>query len=82
MPKKCPHNRFKPYCKECGGSTFCPHGKRKSHCKECGGSQICEHRKIKSRCKECKADKDESIPLDIEEYSLIEFEASKILSNL
>ena len=61
---KCPHNRFKPYCKECGGSRICPHGKRKSICKE------------------CKADKDDSMPPDIEEYSLIEFEVTKNLTNL
>ena len=50
---KCPHNRFKPYCKECGGSQICEHGKIKSRCKECGGSQICEHGKQKTFCKEC-----------------------------
>ena len=52
MPK-CPHNRFKPYCKECGGSQICEHGKRKSQCYECGGSQFCEHGKRKSQCYEC-----------------------------
>ena len=56
----------------------CHHNRRKSTCKECGGSSICEHNRIKYHCKQCKADKDESMPADIEEFSLIEVEAAKI----
>jgi len=50
---KCPHNRKKSECKECGGSSICEHNRRKIQCKECGGSQICVHNRIKSQCKEC-----------------------------
>jgi hypothetical protein len=52
-PKKCPHNRRKSQCKQCGGSQICEHNRHKSSCKECGGSQICEHHRLKSGCKEC-----------------------------
>ena len=83
MPKsKCPHNRQKYFCKECGGKGICLHNRQKSTCKECGGGSICPHNRIKSQCKECKADKDDSMPADIEEFSLIEVEAAKILTNL
>ena len=51
--KKCPHEKQKDYCKECGGSQICPHGKVKAWCKECGGSQICPHGREKAKCKEC-----------------------------
>lgn len=50
---RCPHNRIKSYCKECGGSSICSHNRQKSQCKECGGSQICSHNRVKSACKEC-----------------------------
>ena len=50
---KCPHNRQKSRCKECGGSSICEHNKRKSRCIDCGVSSICEHNRIKSTCKEC-----------------------------
>ena len=39
--KKCPHNRERYRCKDCGGSSICPHNRVKSQCKDCGGSQIC-----------------------------------------
>lgn len=50
---KCPHNRKRGHCKECGGSQICPHDRRRSHCKECGGSSICEHDRLRYRCKQC-----------------------------
>ena len=50
---KCEHNRQKPSCKECGGSSICEHNRYKSICKECGGTQICVHNRQKSKCKEC-----------------------------
>ena len=53
-PKKCPHNRTKSKCKDCGGVGICEHGRRKERCRECKGSQICPHNQIKSRCRECK----------------------------
>jgi len=50
---KCEHGKFKPQCRECGGSAFCEHGRRRTTCRECGGSQICKHSKRKNTCKEC-----------------------------
>ena len=50
---KCPHNRQKSKCKDCGGVSICEHNKRKSRCKDCGGSQICPHNREKSTCKDC-----------------------------
>ena len=32
---KCPHNRQKSKCKECGGSSICEHNRIKSSCKDC-----------------------------------------------
>ena len=34
---KCPHQRERSKCKECGGSGICPHQRQRSRCKECGG---------------------------------------------
>ena len=51
--KRCPHNRLKAVCKECGGSSICEHQRVRSRCKECGGTGICEHQRIRSQCKEC-----------------------------
>jgi len=50
---KCPHNRNKWRCKDCGGSQICSHNREKSKCKECGGISICIHNRQKSKCKEC-----------------------------
>jgi hypothetical protein len=50
---KCPHNKRKDSCKECGGTSFCEHQRLKIQCKECGGSQICEHNKRRTQCKKC-----------------------------
>ena len=50
---KCPHNKRKSQCKECGGSQICEHNRTKTTCKECGGSEICEHQKQKRACKQC-----------------------------
>jgi len=44
---KCPHNKFKSKCIDCGGGSICEHKKRKIYCKECGGTAICEHNRIK-----------------------------------
>ena len=63
----CQHNRQRKQCKECGGASICQHARRRSTCKECGGSSICQHNRIRSRCKTCLADKDESMPLGLEE---------------
>ena len=32
---KCPHQRERSKCKECGGSSICPHQRRRNRCKEC-----------------------------------------------
>ena len=53
ISKKCPHNRKKRICRECGGSSICEHNRQRSSCKSCGGSSICEHNRIRSRCKSC-----------------------------
>ena len=50
---KCPHNREKSKCKDCGGSQICEHNRQKSSCKDCGGVSICEHNRRKSSCKDC-----------------------------
>ena len=50
---KCPHDRQRYYCKDCGGKGICEHGRQRSRCKECGGSAFCEHGRRRSQCKEC-----------------------------
>ena len=50
---RCPHNRERHRCKECGGSSICEHKRERRRCKECGGSSICEHKRRRSQCKEC-----------------------------
>ena len=60
-------NRQRSTCKECGGASICQHARRRSQCKECGGGSICQHNRERSKCKTCKADKDESMPPDLEE---------------
>ena len=46
---------------------ICQHNRIRSQCKECGGVSICQHNRIRSKCKTCIADKDESMPPDLEE---------------
>ena len=50
---KCPHNKRKSVCKDCGGSQFCSHNREKSRCKDCGGASICHHNRQKTQCKDC-----------------------------
>ncbi len=50
---KCPHNRQRSRCKECGGGGICSHNKVRNRCKECGGSSICIHNRQRQTCKEC-----------------------------
>ena len=50
---RCEHDRKKPLCKECGGSSICEHNRQRSVCKECGGGGICEHGKHRYICKQC-----------------------------
>jgi hypothetical protein len=50
---KCPHNRRKSRCKECGGVGICEHSRIRRQCKQCGGASICEHNRRRSGCKEC-----------------------------
>ena len=61
------HARQRSQCKECGGASICQHNRQRGKCKECGGGSICQHNRIMSRCKTCRADKDESMPPDLEE---------------
>ena len=52
--KKCPHDKYISFCRECNGSAFCKHDKMKHRCRECGGSDFCkEHDRIKTQCREC-----------------------------
>jgi hypothetical protein len=39
---KCPHNRQRSVCKECGGARIFEHNQDRSLCKQCGGGNICE----------------------------------------
>ena len=50
---KCPHQRERNKCKECGGAGICQHQRQRHRCKECGGSSICPHQRIWSQCIEC-----------------------------
>ncbi|XP_057290122.1 zinc finger protein 34-like [Hydractinia symbiolongicarpus] len=51
---KCPHDRIRCHCKECGGGSICPQQRLRSKCKESGRSQICPHQRQRSHCKECR----------------------------
>jgi len=53
---KCPHDKRKSRCVECGGSEICEHGKERSKCVECKGSYICEHNRQINQCKYCCKD--------------------------
>lgn len=55
MPSKtkCPHNRQKSICVDCGGVGICEHGRRRTRCKDCNGNSLCIHKREKSSCKEC-----------------------------
>lgn len=51
--ERCPHNRTRRVCRDCGGTGLCEHGRQKSICKMCGGKSICEHNRRRNRCKTC-----------------------------
>ena len=38
---KCPHDKCKSRCLECGGNESCQHKKMKQRCVDCRGSQRC-----------------------------------------
>ena len=46
-----------------------------SRCKECGGGSICEHKRRRSQCKRCQADKDDSMPPDLEVIGDVRFDS-------
>jgi hypothetical protein len=51
---KCPHNRQKTQCIDCGGSGLCCHSRPKHLCKDCEGAVgICEHNRVRTKCKDC-----------------------------
>ena len=52
-PKKCPHDKLKYRCHECGGGGICMHNKVRYLCKICDGKGICVHRRQKFFCKDC-----------------------------
>lgn len=37
---KCPHNKKRSNCRDCGGSSIYEHNKRKNEYVDCGGSSI------------------------------------------
>ena len=51
--KKCPHNREKRLCRECGGSGICEHNRVRSACRDCGGASICVHGRLHCQCRDC-----------------------------
>jgi len=61
IKNKCPHDRQKSKCRDCGGTEICIHNNHKSYCKECGGSQICIHKKQRCICKTCSCPVEVSI---------------------
>ncbi len=50
---RCPHNKRKDKCNECGKSSFCEHGRQRFQCKDCGGSSYCSHGVRKAICQLC-----------------------------
>lgn len=52
-PSKCPHGKYKYYCKACGGKGICEHDRQKQNCILCKGANICEHNRQKNTCKDC-----------------------------
>jgi len=38
---KCPHDRERYYCKDCGGKGICQHDLVKKQCRECNGKAFC-----------------------------------------
>jgi hypothetical protein len=40
LAKKCPHNRVKNDCSDCGGASVCEHGRRRRQCGICGGISV------------------------------------------
>jgi hypothetical protein len=46
--KKCPHDRQRSLCRDCGGGSICQHSKHRDTCKACGGTSICEHGRVRS----------------------------------
>jgi hypothetical protein len=52
--KKCPHNKYKFQCRDCGSKAYCDHNILKYFCKDCQGDGICSHNRIKQNCTECK----------------------------
>ena len=55
-------------CRECGGSSICQHNRQRSACEECEGEVcVCVQIRIRSKYTTCLADKDDSMPPDLEE---------------
>jgi len=53
LKNKCPHDRQKQKCRDCGGIGICRHNRQKYKCIECGGSDICPHNLQRQWCKTC-----------------------------
>ena len=50
--KKCPHDRQRSRCRDCGGTSICEHGRRRNQCRDCGGTSMCEHGRLRSQCRD------------------------------
>jgi len=53
MKNKCPHDRQKQKCRDCGGIGICKHNRQKYKCIDCGGSDVCKHKLLRYYCKTC-----------------------------
>ena len=51
--EKCPHNKHRYVCGDCGGKGWCIHDMERANCKDCLGNSICSHDKRKRLCKIC-----------------------------
>jgi len=53
LKNKCPHDRQKQKCRDCGGIGICKHNRQKYQCYDCGGSDVCKHKLQRYYCKTC-----------------------------
>ena len=51
--KKCPHDRRRNTCRDCGGTSICEHNRMRGQCRDCGGTSICEHGRRRHQCRDC-----------------------------
>ena len=51
--KRCPHDKIKTQCVDCGGISICIHKKQRAICRECAPMNFCMHNKRQARCIDC-----------------------------